>query len=270
MRRKTINWLTTAVIWFAAVETGWCFYNPSTGRWLSRDPEGEDEGGPNLYGFVGNDPIDIGDYLGLEWKVARARGDRATATCDCNDTIAQLAAKVHLDPGDYTKWLAGGSLPASVDTPLAPGTSFTIPNKAYVNDLLTWRFFWWKQWRRVEERDLRHEGFKVVHVDDTLRAQFLAQMSDPDVHGIVVIAHGDSDREGDFSDAGPDYVTPAEAAGALHHKLGGFKAIWCWSGVKAPGWQGLVSPSGYSWSYPGYIFIWESWPFFIQHGFKDN
>lgn len=34
------------------------YYNPSTGRWLSRDPAGEDAGGPNLYGMVGNDPVD--------------------------------------------------------------------------------------------------------------------------------------------------------------------------------------------------------------------
>ena len=32
------------------------YYNPTTGRWISRDPIGE-EGGLNLYGFVGNDPV---------------------------------------------------------------------------------------------------------------------------------------------------------------------------------------------------------------------
>jgi RHS repeat-associated protein len=34
---------------------GYRYYNPSTGRWLSRDPIGE-KGEPNLYGFVNNDP----------------------------------------------------------------------------------------------------------------------------------------------------------------------------------------------------------------------
>jgi RHS repeat-associated protein len=247
-------------------------YSPSTGRWLSRDAL-EEAGGLNLYLFAGNDPVQFIDPFGYEWKVVRARADRALATCDCKDTVAQLAAKIHLDPADYRRWLqatGNSQLPASADTPLPQGATFTIPNKTYVNDLLAWRFMWWKQWRRVEERDLRHEGFEVIHVDDTLRAQFLAQMSDPDVHGIVVLAHGDPDRKGDFSDAGPDYVTPDEAAGVLHHKLGGFKAIWCWSGVKENGWRGLVSPTGYLWSYPGYIFIYDSWPGFIQHGFPDN
>jgi len=39
-------------------------YNPSTGRWLTRDPA-EEDGGPNLYGFVGNDPIAAVDPFGL-------------------------------------------------------------------------------------------------------------------------------------------------------------------------------------------------------------
>jgi hypothetical protein len=39
-------------------------YDPVMGRWLSRDPIGE-EGGVNLYGYVGNDPIRHPDTLGL-------------------------------------------------------------------------------------------------------------------------------------------------------------------------------------------------------------
>jgi|GEM_PF-1630975 len=39
------------------------YFNPSTGRWLSRDSIGE-LGGANLYGFIGNDPINGIDYLG--------------------------------------------------------------------------------------------------------------------------------------------------------------------------------------------------------------
>lgn len=42
------------------------YYNPSTGRWLSRDPIGE-RGGANLYGVVANSPVNHWDYLGLAW-----------------------------------------------------------------------------------------------------------------------------------------------------------------------------------------------------------
>ncbi len=42
------------------------FYNPSTGRWLSRDPIGE-KGGRNLYGFVRNTSVTAIDALGLSY-----------------------------------------------------------------------------------------------------------------------------------------------------------------------------------------------------------
>ena len=43
---------------------GYRFYDPANGRWLSRDPIGE-AGGLNLYGFVGNDPVNAVDVLGM-------------------------------------------------------------------------------------------------------------------------------------------------------------------------------------------------------------
>jgi RHS repeat-associated protein len=44
---------------------GYRYYNPSTGRWLNRDPIGE-EGGRNLYAFVHGSPIHLVDRLGLQ------------------------------------------------------------------------------------------------------------------------------------------------------------------------------------------------------------
>ena len=40
-------------------------YSPSLGRFLSRDPI-QEQGGLNLYAFVGNKPINFGDWKGLE------------------------------------------------------------------------------------------------------------------------------------------------------------------------------------------------------------
>jgi RHS repeat-associated protein len=40
------------------------YYDPKTGRWLSRDPK-EELGGEHLYGFVRNNPINSWDYLGM-------------------------------------------------------------------------------------------------------------------------------------------------------------------------------------------------------------
>ena len=43
----------------------YAFYDPSTGRWLSRDPIAE-SGGWNLYAYVNNNPVSHVDPLGLE------------------------------------------------------------------------------------------------------------------------------------------------------------------------------------------------------------
>jgi RHS repeat-associated protein len=44
---------------------GYRYYNPSTGRWLSRDPA-QEAGCVNLYAFVFNTPLNAIDYLGLD------------------------------------------------------------------------------------------------------------------------------------------------------------------------------------------------------------
>jgi RHS repeat-associated protein len=45
---------------------GYRWYDPVTGRWPSRDPI-EEDGGINLYMFVGNNTITFIDKIGLEW-----------------------------------------------------------------------------------------------------------------------------------------------------------------------------------------------------------
>jgi RHS repeat-associated protein len=44
---------------------GYRYYLPELGKWPSRDPIGEN-GGVNLYGFVGNDAVNYFDYLGMK------------------------------------------------------------------------------------------------------------------------------------------------------------------------------------------------------------
>lgn len=68
-----------------STQTGSCFYNPSTGRWLSRDPI-EEKGGKNLTASVCNDPVTGFDPKGLKkcgiksftvkWSDARVISDK--------------------------------------------------------------------------------------------------------------------------------------------------------------------------------------------------
>ena len=54
---------------------GYRYYDPVTGRWPSRDPI-EEQGGANLYGFVGNGAVDRHDYLGQLWEKYRGPAKR--------------------------------------------------------------------------------------------------------------------------------------------------------------------------------------------------
>lgn len=48
------------------------YYSAEMGRWINKDPIGE-TGGLNLYGFVGNNPVNLNDYLGWSTEGDLAR-----------------------------------------------------------------------------------------------------------------------------------------------------------------------------------------------------
>ena len=66
------------------VEYGYRYYNPQMGRWLNRDPI-EEQGGLNLYGFVGNDSINRWDLLGLSTIKASSGQNISTTIVDFFD-----------------------------------------------------------------------------------------------------------------------------------------------------------------------------------------
>jgi len=87
------------------------FYNPQPGRWLNRDPIGE-EGGNNLYAFVANSPISHYDLVGLFLT--------GCSKNPCSDPCGE-AKKKGLDSGDVAGviccgdkkyscvWISGGA-----------------------------------------------------------------------------------------------------------------------------------------------------------------
>jgi hypothetical protein len=56
--------LCTLALLLLTVQPAQCYYNPPTGRWLSRDPV-QEEDGPNTYAFVSNKQANEVDELGL-------------------------------------------------------------------------------------------------------------------------------------------------------------------------------------------------------------
>ena len=66
MKAKQMLCVTLMLLGILLGREAQAFYNPSTGRWLNRDPIGK-AGGPNPNACVGNAPIAYFDVLGL-WR----------------------------------------------------------------------------------------------------------------------------------------------------------------------------------------------------------
>jgi len=77
---------------------GYRFYDPANGRWLNRDPIAE-AGGLNLYGFVGNDPVNAVDVLGMStasvavpWSFMEAGASQSGGAAWLSRAAAPLAS----------------------------------------------------------------------------------------------------------------------------------------------------------------------------------
>lgn len=88
MRTKNLTWLLALLLWLAGGGTGWCFYNPSTGRWLNRDPI-EENTGPNSYAIAVNDGLNHLDILGLLVAEVRSIDYIGHGSAEKNGTIRQ-------------------------------------------------------------------------------------------------------------------------------------------------------------------------------------
>lgn len=92
------NGATTSPFGFSTkyldAETGLLYYGlryycTSTGRWLSRDPI-EEDGGANLYGMVGNDPLNFVDVLGLFSRKGLLRAFCRLKPCEREEFLKKL------------------------------------------------------------------------------------------------------------------------------------------------------------------------------------
>jgi len=82
------------------VSFGRRYYDPRNGRFLGRDPI-EERGGRNLYGFVGNEPINHGDRLGMETFLIWA---------SILDKFGNPTGQTHMTEADYSVPGLGGGI----------------------------------------------------------------------------------------------------------------------------------------------------------------
>jgi len=94
MKTRIINILRicTFGLSIVSVQCAHAFYQPTAGRWLSRDPS-QESGGANLYAFCGNDNANRYDALGQQPVGAGPWGPPVLGTAPCPYADPCAAAK---------------------------------------------------------------------------------------------------------------------------------------------------------------------------------
>jgi uncharacterized protein RhaS with RHS repeats len=117
------------------------FYNPSSGRWLSRDPI-EEKGGKNLYGFVYNSPVNRFDKLGL---LAPSPTSVVVARCACRAAVGAKGGS------------AGGPLGAAVGAAGAITTELVAMDVALALEIQSLQEENEKAAEQFEEKDKEYD-----------------------------------------------------------------------------------------------------------------
>jgi uncharacterized protein RhaS with RHS repeats len=170
---------------------GYRYFDPVTGRWTTRDPI-EEKGGINLHGFLGNNGINVLDFLGLdlvfntqELQLSRIGQDNFFAALHAtgNTTITD----VHLLEIDNSEIAAGSAVTGYKDPdegeafdPSDPfnfqsGDVFTqVGNQAYnlIANIKTLEFNGWIRVRGVENGHKYCTYFEVDSAKRTLKWRY--------------------------------------------------------------------------------------------------
>ena len=173
---------------------GYRFYSPEMGRFVNRDPKGED-GGINIYASLGNDAIGNQDPLGLEWIIRRnnqVAWARAYAT-SASDTFDDLGRKLDLDTSDYQKWAH------TSDASPVICRKYRIPNTIYFhmgqrkprdyipsNIISIWRGIARRQRSRYES-----EGFRAVWIENVSDSEIENALASDYIYKYQYTGHGD-------------------------------------------------------------------------------
>jgi len=214
-------------------------YDSVMGRWINRDPI-EEEGGLNIYGSTNNSPLSIYDNLGL-W-VLKSNSDKNAARRiyiaeNMNDNVKNLARLVKLDPAEFDKW--GKIIKGNPKRPC----EVSVPNTIYIIDSISYIFVW-NSWQWGEERVLKKQGYKIIEINDPNYNDAIATFRQPNIYGVIVIAHGDRDKKGGFLTSDDRVVMPSSVS--VNYKLGLLKLLVCYTKTKLTEWQKKVHGYIYS------------------------
>jgi RHS repeat-associated protein len=234
---------------------GFRYYNPNSGRWLSRDPI-EERGGLNPYVIVGNDTVKLSDYLGL-WKIERKPTETwATVIAEKEDTIESLARKIGLSASEAEKWLRdrNGKSYKDVNKAIRGGCVSKVPNVAYVTvgNVDGFGVIYILMRANDYKKTATGLGYKVVGNPSASSADIIGYLGKEDAAIWFITAHGDRKVPGGFYDSNDQYVLP-NLLEKPHHKLAEVIMYVCYAGAKlnpnpgvsgSVGWRDFISENG--------------------------
>ncbi|HCE46150.1 MAG TPA: hypothetical protein DET40_21610 [Lentisphaeria bacterium] len=171
-------------------------YDPNTGRFLSRDPIGE-EGGVNLYAFCSNNGISKWDYLGL-LKVNRdSNEDFACVSTEKGDTLDALGAEIGMLSAQALNdrgWLYTKKDGSEHASSFSAGNVYYIPNVwitanlMHGGDIVDMGIV---SWGGVFGWSYKPDGAKEVKESELQKLPGTVLDNKGKIFGITIYAHGD-------------------------------------------------------------------------------
>ena len=189
------------------------------------------------------------DYNGL-WIVDRNYQDRAEVTCDCGDTIAQLAEIIGLSADKFALWLKPVTgetlLGLTASKPMSSQRTFTVPNKAFIDvSSYSWGLLGWElmAYKSGLEQRWSNEKLSVKYFGKwTTTSQLIFQhLADNDLYKYAYIGHGINGwltgLSGDVGSISPGKYT-IQAINELH-------LVACYTHTGSKEWKRNVSKAGW-------------------------
>jgi uncharacterized protein RhaS with RHS repeats len=241
--------------------TGWFYYSyryydPVTGRWPSRDPI-EEEGGINLYEFVGNDVVAKWDTLGLWTDVKREGKEWAEVCAEEGDLWGELARTVGLEASQVPKWVKNfGS-----DSVPVPGKVYYVPNTSVVfatTMLDDWSWIAMFAGFFVEEiaKNDEADGLNVIRrIRHDSSAEFKKSWNEEGIYRIAFAGHGVPWRNTWKAFVSDQKTGAMDHAGTVSppYRLNTVSAVHCGSASLSNDWRTHVSKTnGIFWGLRGW------------------